>query len=83
MRIVIFGPGAIGGIIAARLQQRGHKTILIARGQNRVALETAGLTLQTESMHWQSSVTVVDHPKELGLTSDDIMILAMKTQDTL
>src|SRR5665213_1953374 len=82
MTYVIHGAGAIGGIIAARLRQAGQEVVVIARGANREALEERGLRLQSPMEDWREPVRVVGHPREIGLKSTDIVILAMKTQDT-
>jgi 2-dehydropantoate 2-reductase len=82
MAYVIHGAGAIGGIIAARLQQAGQEVVVIARGANREALEARGLRFQSRTQDWRELVRVVGHPREIGLKSTDIVILAMKTQDT-
>ena len=83
MAYVIHGAGAIGGIIAARLQQSGQEVVVIARGANREALETGGLRLRSAIEDWREPVRVVGHPAEAGLESSDTVILAVKTQDTL
>jgi 2-dehydropantoate 2-reductase len=83
MAYVIYGAGAIGGIIAARLARQRHDVVVIARGANRAALDTGGLRLQAEADDWRGPVRVAGHPADIGLTSEDIVLLAMKTQDTL
>ncbi len=45
MRICVFGAGAIGGLIAARLAQAGADVGIIARGPHLAAIEARGLTL--------------------------------------
>ena len=47
MRFVIFGAGAIGGVVGARLHQAGHEVALIARGAHLEAIQRDGLTLTT------------------------------------
>ena len=81
MRYVIYGAGAIGSTIGARLHAAGHDVLLIARGTHLEALKSDGLRLQTpegESVH---RLPVIDGPN--GITDDDVVLLAMKTQDTL
>lgn len=82
-RYVIYGAGAIGGTIAARLQALGQRVVVIARGQTREVLERDGLKLMTESGTQVARFAVVGNPAELALTREDTVILAMKTQDTL
>ena len=47
MRFVIFGAGAIGGVVGARLHQSGHDVALIARGAHYEVIRERGLTLET------------------------------------
>jgi 2-dehydropantoate 2-reductase len=46
MRVVVFGAGAIGGLVGARLFQAGVDVTLVARGVHAEAL-TAGLVLES------------------------------------
>ena len=41
MRYIIYGAGAVGGVIGARLAQRGHDVVLIARGAHLDAIRDA------------------------------------------
>jgi ketopantoate reductase len=45
MRFVIFGAGAIGRVVGARLHEGGFEVALIARGPHLDALRRSGLTL--------------------------------------
>jgi 2-dehydropantoate 2-reductase len=83
MAYVILGAGAIGGVIAARLQRSGQDVVVIARGANREAMEARGLRLQIETEDWCEPIRVVGHPGEVDLKSADSVVLAVKTQDTL
>ena len=47
MRFIVYGAGAIGGVIGGRLFQAGHGVTLIARGDHLRALQGDGLTLAT------------------------------------
>ena len=48
MRICVFGTGAVGGYLAARLIKSGRQEIaVVARGAQRHAIESEGLTLET------------------------------------
>jgi 2-dehydropantoate 2-reductase len=78
-RFVVYGAGAIGGTIGGRLFQHGHDVVLLARGAHGEALRDRGLTLRTAD----DEVTL-PVPTELGGVDPDrdVVILAMKTQDT-
>ncbi len=82
MRFVIYGAGAIGGTIGARLFQSGHEVVLIARGAHLDAMKTKGLRLQTPEEDVVLPVPAVNHPKDVEWRAGDVAILTMKTQDT-
>lgn len=82
MRFVIYGAGAIGGVIGGRLFAAGNDVTLIARGEHLAALQDRGLDLLSPDDHLQLPVPAVEHPAELDLSPDDVVILAMKSQHT-
>ncbi|MEO6198015.1 MAG: 2-dehydropantoate 2-reductase N-terminal domain-containing protein [Dehalococcoidia bacterium] len=82
MRIVVYGAGAIGGGIGARLHQHGHDVVLIARGPHLEAIQRGGLTLRTPDETVTLRVTAVGHPSEIDWRPDDVVLLTMKSQDT-
>jgi 2-dehydropantoate 2-reductase len=82
MRIVVFGAGAIGGVIGARLYQHDHDVTLVARGDNFRALSKSGLRLETRDEAVTLKVPVVESASELSLDSNDVVILTVKSQDT-
>jgi 2-dehydropantoate 2-reductase len=83
MRFVVYGAGAIGGVIGARLFQGGYDVALIARGAHHDAIRDHGLRLQSPADDATLAIPVVDHPSRLDLTAADVVLLAMKSQDTL
>lgn len=83
MRFVIFGAGAIGGVLGARLHQAGFDVTLIARGAHLEAIRRDGLTLVTPAQRAVLSMTAVAGPDEVGWGGDEIVLLAVKGQDTL
>ncbi len=82
MRYVIYGAGAIGGGIGARMHQAGKDVVLIARGDHLAAMQREGLTLRTPDETVTLPVTAVAHPSEIDWKGDEVVILAMKSQDT-
>ena len=82
MRFVIYGAGAIGGAIGARLFQTSHDVVLIARGAHLDAIQRDGLLFRTPEGEDRLHVPAVRHPSEVDWRSGDIVILTMKTQDT-
>jgi 2-dehydropantoate 2-reductase len=81
MRYIIIGAGAVGGTIGGSLFQGGHDVVLVARGAHLDALRARGLRLATPFGTHQLDIPVVGGPAELRLRSDDVLILATKTQD--
>ena len=45
MRVAVFGAGAIGGLLAARMAMAGHPVTVVARGAHLAAIRADGLTL--------------------------------------
>ena len=82
MRYVIYGAGAVGGAIGGRLAEHGHEVVLVARGAHGEALRSRGLELQTPDGVGVHKTEVVTAPAELDFHDDDVVVLAMKTQDT-
>jgi len=82
MRFVVYGAGAIGGTIGARLFQHGYDVVLIARGAHLDAINAKGLRLQTPDEDLALSIPAVSHPKDIEWKPGDVAIMAMKTQDT-
>ena len=82
MRFVVFGAGGIGGVVGARLAQHGHDVALIARGAHLDAIRERGLTVEDPAGSTTLELPAAGTPAELGITDDDVVLLAMKSQDT-
>jgi ketopantoate reductase len=82
MRYVVHGAGAIGGAIGAKLHQAGRDVLLIARGRQLDALQAHRLTLQTPEGDQRFALGAVGSAREIQFTADDVVLLAMKSQDT-
>jgi 2-dehydropantoate 2-reductase len=82
MRVVVYGAGAIGGVVGGRLFQHGVDVVLIARGEHHRALVDGGLTLESADERVTLAVPAVGGPDEVTFTADDVVLLAMKSQDT-
>src|SRR3954452_1955806 len=82
MRFVVYGAGAIGGAVGGRLFEHGHDVVLIARGAHYEAMRDRGLRLVDPDADTTLGVPVADHPSHGDLRADDVVVLAMKTQDT-
>lgn len=80
MKICIYGAGAIGGLLGARLARSGQEVSMVARGETLARLQERGLTL-VESRGGKEVVTRVDvravaDPDELG--PQDVVVVAVK-----
>ena len=77
MRICIFGAGAIGGFVAARLAAKGETELsLIARGPHLEAMQTKGLRLIEGGEDNVYKVRAEQDPAKLG--QQDYVFLALK-----
>lgn len=77
MKICVVGAGAIGGLLAAKLQQAGEEVSVIARGPHLAAIKSSGLKLIEESgREIVAQVRATDRIAEAG--KQDLVILGMK-----
>ncbi|MFI8232763.1 ketopantoate reductase family protein [Streptomyces sp. NPDC085900] len=84
MRYIIIGAGAVGGAIGGRLAGAGHEVVVVARGAHLAALRESGLRLTVPDGRHTYRLPAVEGPGELGeLRADDVLVLAVKTQDTV
>ena len=81
MRFIVYGAGAIGGVIGGRLAEHGHDVVLIARGEHYRALRANGLTLESPDATVTLDVPVVDHPSAITITTDDVVIFAYRATE--
>ena len=82
MRFIVMGAGAVGGVVGGRLAEHGHDVVLVARGAHHDAIAAHGLLVRSPDDEVRVPVRVVDHPRDLTLTDDDVVLLAVKGQDT-
>ena len=76
MRICVFGAGAIGGLLGARLAAGGCEVTMIARGGNLAVLQERGLTLRSGADELTVRPRVTADPAEAG--PQDAVILTVK-----
>jgi 2-dehydropantoate 2-reductase len=76
MKICIFGAGAIGGYMGAKLAQAGANVSLVARGPHLAAINDKGLTL-VEADHDPVTVKInaSENPADLGVQNYVIVTL--------
>jgi 2-dehydropantoate 2-reductase len=76
MRICIFGLGAVGGHLAARLAAVGHEVSAVARGEVLAALRREGATLRSGGETVHGRVAASERAEELG--PQDAVISTLK-----
>jgi 2-dehydropantoate 2-reductase len=76
MKICIFGAGAIGGHLAARLHAAGVDISVVARGEQLAAIRRDGLSLEIPDGPINARIPASDDPGDLG--PQDAVIVAVK-----
>lgn len=66
MKICVYGAGAIGGTLAARLAEGGAELSVVARGPQLAAIRAEGLTVRTAEGALHSRPAASDQPADLG-----------------
>ncbi|HEX3948176.1 MAG TPA: 2-dehydropantoate 2-reductase N-terminal domain-containing protein, partial [Acidimicrobiales bacterium] len=83
MRFVIYGAGAIGGLIGGCLHQAGHQVELIARGPHLAAIQASGLELvRGDEPAVTLPIRAVEGPDRLSWDEPAVVLLTVKSQDT-
>ena len=82
MKFVVYGVGAIGGVLAAKLALAGEEVTGIARGPQLEAIRRSGLLLRTPDGEQTVRFGAAGDPEEIQFAPEDVVILSMKTQDT-
>jgi len=82
MRYIIYGAGAIGATIGARLHQAGADVVLIARGEHLQMMQRQGLRFVAPDGDFLLQIPCVGHPAELDWTGAEVVLLCVKSQHT-
>jgi 2-dehydropantoate 2-reductase len=83
VRYIIYGAGAVGGTLGARLFETGHDVLLVARGEHGRAIAADGLRFGTPAEGWRTLRTpVVQRADQITFTAGDVVVLALKSQGT-
>lgn len=77
MRVCVYGAGAIGGHLAARLAKGGADVSVIARGAHLEAIRANGLTIQAPAETFTAKVAASATPAELG--KQDAVLVTVKS----
>lgn len=81
-RYLIYGAGGVGCLIGARLHLAGHDVSLVARGEHGHALAKGGLRFKTPEADDLIHLPVADDPSAFDLRPGDVVVMAMKVQDS-
>jgi Ketopantoate reductase PanE/ApbA len=73
VRFVVYGAGAIGSVLGARLHQAGHDVVLIARGRHLDALRERGLRIEDPDRQATVKLEVVGRPGDARVGRDDVV----------
>ena len=77
MKFAVYGAGAIGAFMGARLMNGGNEVALIARGPHLAAMRTKGLRIRSKIVgDFECRPQVTDDPAEIGEV--DAVILGVK-----
>lgn len=79
MRIGIFGLGAVGGYLGARLVAAGHTVSVVARGATLEAIRRDGLVLQSAGARIEAKVAASADAGDLGV--QDVVFSTVKATD--
>jgi 2-dehydropantoate 2-reductase len=76
VKLCIYGAGAIGGLLGAKLAAAGEAVTLIARGPHLAAMQAKGLTLVEEGKTLVTRPAATDDPAQAG--PQDVVIITLK-----
>jgi 2-dehydropantoate 2-reductase len=82
MRVIVYGAGAVGGVVGALLAEAGEEVVLIARGAHAEAIRRSGLVLESPAGSRVVRTAVTGDPSGADIRPGDVVLLAMKSQDT-
>lgn len=79
---VVYGAGAIGGVVATRLRLAGFDVTAVARGAHLKAIRAGGLTLVTQAGTDTVELPTAASAGEIDWSADPVVILAVKSHQT-
>ena len=79
MRFVVYGAGAVGGVIGGHLSLAGLPVSLVARGDHLAAIREGGLRLDTATGMHRILTPATDSAAEIDWTPDTAVVLAVKS----
>ena len=82
MRFVVYGAGAVGGVVAARLHLGGVDVQVVARGPHLDAIRERGLRLVTPHGEDVVPLRAAASLADLDLASDTVVLVTVKSHQT-
>lgn len=82
MHYVVYGAGAVGGVVGGNLHRAGVPTTLVARGDHLASIARTGLVLETPVGTHTLDVTAVAGAAAARWTPDTVVLLAVKSHQT-
>lgn len=79
MKYVVYGAGAVGGVIGGHLHLAGLDVTLVARGAHLAAIRREGLLLDAGDGRHRIDARATDTAAEEAWTSDTVVVLAVKS----
>ena len=76
MKICIYGAGAVGGNLAARLAEAGNDVCVVARGESLAAIRERGITIHAGDQRIHQRMPASDRPADLGV--QNVVISTLK-----
>ncbi len=82
IRTIIYGAGAIGGVVASHLALAGKEVILIGRPDHVNAIRKQGLRFITPMDTHRLRLPAVTEPSQIDFRREDVVLLCLKGQNT-
>ncbi len=82
LRYVVYGAGAVGGVVGAHLHLAGADVTLVARGAHLAALREHGLRLDRPGGSELLAIPSVGGAAEVAWTEGTVVLLTVKSQQT-
>jgi len=82
MQYVVYGAGAVGGVIGAHLHLAGRSVTLVARGEHLAAIRADGLVLDRAQGREAVPVPAVASAAEVDWAGDSVVVLCVKSHQT-
>ena len=79
---VLYGAGAVGGVIGSRLSLAGHDVTLVARGEHLARILADGLVLDTGEGRHAVRAPATDTAAGVEWRDDTVVVLAVKSHQT-